>query len=164
MPIFEPTADWKNVGLLKIWNIYHDERYADDRDQPALTIDYFEQSIINPDGYKNITGLNFQYTVFYQMVMNCIIIAVIFLQSDIFNSFGYKKFVTQSDGSLDLLVQLSELKSKSKTYIFNNLKIQKILSMQRRKASIHKVVDVLKEKILRWRKFTKTTLVNALQP
>jgi len=44
------------------------------------------------------------------------------------------------------------------------LKIQKILFIQRRKATIHQVVDVLKEKILRWRKFTRTTLVNALNP
>jgi len=94
------------------------------------------------------------------MVMNCIIISVIFLQCDIFDSYGYRKFIEQEDGSLDLLVQLSEIKAKSKTYIFNNLKIRKILSIQRRKDSIMSVVNVLRQKIIRWRTFTKTTLVN----
>lgn len=90
--------------------------------------------------------------------MNCVIIMFIMLQSEIFDSQGYIKFVTQSDGSMDLLVQLADLKSKSMAYIFNNNKIRKILSIQRKKESINGTIDRLKNKIVRWRQFTRTTL------
>jgi hypothetical protein len=68
------------------------------------------------------------------------------------------KFVTQTDGSMDLLMKLAEQKAKSIAYIFNNKKIRKIIMIQRRKENILSVVAKLKEKIVRWRKFTKTTL------
>jgi hypothetical protein len=51
------------------------------------------------------------------------------LQGEIFESAGYKKFMTQQNGSMDLLVQLSEIKKKSSAYVFNNFKIRKILSI-----------------------------------
>ena len=50
------------------------------------------------------SGLTFDAGNFGLQVLNCIIIFIVILQNDIFNSAGYKKFVTQSDGSMDLLV------------------------------------------------------------
>jgi hypothetical protein len=41
-------------------------------------------------------------------------------QAEIFRSYGYKKFVTQTDGSMDLLVKLASDKAKGITYAFNN--------------------------------------------
>jgi hypothetical protein len=93
-------------------------------------------------------------------ILNCVIISIIALQAELFNSNGYVKYVTQSDGSMDLLMQLSELKSKSITYVFNNKKIRKIISIQRKKEVINSTVQKLREKIVRWRKFTKTTMIN----
>jgi len=61
--------------------------------------------------------------------MNCFMIAIISLQSEIFSSEGYLKFVTQTDGSMDLLVKLADIKAKSISYVFNNLKIRKIISI-----------------------------------
>jgi len=92
-------------------------------------------------------------------ILNCIMITMIFLQSEIFDSYGYLKFVTQTDGSMDLLVQLSDLKAKSMTYMFNNRKIRKILSIQRKKETILQTVDRIKQKLVRWRQFTRTTLI-----
>ena len=83
--------------------------------------------------------------------MNAFIVAIILLQSEIFSSPGYLKYVTQINGSMDLLIQLSELKAKSVTYVFNNYKIRKILSINRKRESTLKTVERLKEKILRWR-------------
>ena len=62
------------------------------------------------------------------------------------------------DGSMDLLVKLAERKARSIAYKFNNLKIRKIISIQRKKETIIKTVDKIKEKVKRWRQFTKTTL------
>lgn len=59
-----------------------------------------------------------------------------------------------------MLVQLADLKKKSITYVFNNNKIRKILSIQRKKEAIDSTVQRLRDKIIRWRHFTKTTLVN----
>jgi hypothetical protein len=82
------------------------------------------------------------------------------LQGEIFDSAGYLKFVTQDDGSMDLLITLGALKAKSITYIFNNNKIRKILSIQRKRESIMSTVKKIKEKIIRWRLFTRTTLID----
>lgn len=59
---------------------------------------------------------------------------------------------------MDLLVKLAEKKARSIAYKFNNLKIRKIISIQRKKETIIKTVDKIKEKVKRWRQFTKTTL------
>lgn len=69
----------------------------------------------------------------YFQYMNCFIIAVIMLQCEIFSSSGYLKYVTQRNGSMDLLMELSELKAKSITYVINNYKIRKILNLQRKR-------------------------------
>jgi hypothetical protein len=62
---------------------------------------------------------------------------------------------------MDLLVDLAPLKAKSITFIFNNQKIRKIISIQRKKEAILATVEKLKEKLSRWRAFTRTTMVNA---
>jgi hypothetical protein len=59
---------------------------------------------------------------------------------------------------MDLLVQLAELKAKSITYVFNNKKIRKIISIQRRKEVINSTIQKIREKLIRWRKFTRTTM------
>lgn len=55
-------------------------------------------------------------------------------------------------------MQLSELKGRSITFIFNNHKIRKIVSNTRKKETIMKSVERLKQKLNRWRAFTRTTL------
>jgi len=92
--------------------------------------------------------------------MNCVIICIIALQAEIFKSSGYQKYVTQTDGSMDLLVQLASKKAKSITFVFNNQKIRKIISIQRKKEVIAQTMDKLRAKLIRWRKFTKTTMLN----
>lgn len=64
----------------------------------------------------------------------------------------------QKDGSMDLLVELSVLKAKSNAFVFNNYKIRKIVSIKFRKEQIMATVEVIKDKLKRWRAFTKTTL------
>lgn len=76
--------------------------------------------------------------------MNCFILAIILLQSEIFNSAGYLKYVTQQNGSMDLLIQLADSKAKSITYVFNNYKIRKILNIQRKREQTLKTVEILK--------------------
>lgn len=106
-------------------------------------------------------GLELQYMNLGLQILNCVIIAIITLQSEIFRSPGYVKYVKQTDGSMDLLVQLADLKAKSITYVFNNQKIRKILSIQRKKEVINQTVQKIREKLIRWRRFSKTTLVNS---
>ena len=106
-------------------------------------------------------GLSLNWINFGMQLLNCVIICIISAQTEIFNSPGYVKYVTQTGGSMDLLVSLSELKAKSITYQFNNNKIRKIISIQRKKEAILATVEKLKEKLQRWRIFTRTTLVNA---
>ena len=103
-------------------------------------------------------GLVFLPKNFMLQMMNCFMICFISLQTEIFNSPGYVKFVTQTDGSMDFLVKIADLKAKSISYVFNNLKIRKIISIQRRKEVINSTVELLKDKIKRWRLFTRTTL------
>jgi hypothetical protein len=64
----------------------------------------------------------------------------------------------QQDGSMDLLIQLAELKAKSIAYCYNNMKIRKIVSIQRQKESTLATVEKIKQKLKRWRIFTRTTL------
>lgn len=118
------------------------------------------------DGTKNHDCPYFKmvWKAFLFEVMNCFIVSIIMLQSEIFSSAGYLKYVTQANGSMDLLIQLSDLKAKSITYVYNNYKIRKILNLQRKREATVKTVEKLKEKIKRWRQFTRTTMVNADPP
>jgi len=85
-------------------------------------------------------------------------ISFLSLQTEVFKSPGYKKFVTQKGGSMDLLMCLAPKKAQSLTFTFNNSKIKKIISIERRKELINETVQKLRERLIRWRKFTRTTL------
>jgi hypothetical protein len=61
--------------------------------------------------------------------VTCVMISILFLQSEIFKSHGYQKYVSQTDGSMDTLVTLAGLKARSVSYVFNNEKIQKIVQI-----------------------------------
>lgn len=61
---------------------------------------------------------------------------------------------------MDLMMKLSEIKAKAITYARNNLKIRKVVANQTKKESILRTVDKVKEKMIRWRKFTRTTLLD----
>jgi hypothetical protein len=158
----------KAFGFRKVWT-YHAGDTAPGEEPPDLGEMTFRDYIsCNPwtDGKHNENCPHFQLNerAFYFEVMNCFIVAMIMLQSEIFSSAGYLKYVTQQNGSMDLLIQLSELKAKSITYVWNNYKIRKILSVQRKREATLKTVEKLKEKIQRWRQFTRTTMVNTQPP
>ena len=114
--------------------------------------------MINKAGQSLFEGFKLNSENYILQSMNCIMICFISLQLEIFRSFGYLKYVTQANGSMDLLIQLSDLKSKSIAYVFNNNKIRKIISIQRQREVINSTVDKLKDKLKRWRLFTRTTL------
>lgn len=57
-------------------------------------------------------------------------------------------------------MRLSEVKAKAITYVRNNFKIRKIVAIQTKKESIMKTVERVKSKLIRWRKFTRTTLAD----
>jgi cell fate (sporulation/competence/biofilm development) regulator YmcA (YheA/YmcA/DUF963 family) len=59
---------------------------------------------------------------------------------------------------MDLLVKLSGRKAESLSYVFNNHKIRKIISHQRKKETILAAVDKLKEKLKNWRTFAREAL------
>jgi len=59
---------------------------------------------------------------------------------------------------MDLLVKLAGQKAKSLAYVYNNMKIRKIISFQRRREVIVATVEKLRKKLVRWRLFTGTTL------
>jgi len=59
---------------------------------------------------------------------------------------------------MDLLVKLSDLKSKSIAYRFNNFKFKKIIIIQKKREQIVATVEKLKDKLFRWRQLTRTTL------
>ena len=80
------------------------------------------------------------------------------LQTEIFESFGYKKFVAQKNGTMDKLLYLSDLKAQSMAYCFNNQKIRKIIQIQRHKETVSEVVEQLKQKLKNWRNLMRKTL------
>ena len=78
-------------------------------------------------GHDDSNILSIDWTNFGLQCLNCIMICALSFQSEVFHSTGYMKFVTQTDGSMDLLMKLAEQKAKSIAYIFNNKKIRKII-------------------------------------
>lgn len=142
------------IGFRKIYQEQHGGKPAFQRD---FNFKEFEEGGIKP--HHPYYGLKFFWSDFYIVLLNCIMICVISLQCQIFDSVGYRKFVEQKDGSMDLLVELSALKAKSMAYVFNNYKIRKIVSIKFKKEQVMATVDVIKGKLQRWRAFTKTTLV-----
>jgi hypothetical protein len=85
---------------------------------------YFSYNTIIDHGHAILfEGLTLDYSNWYMQIAISIMITLISLQAEIFNSEGYKKFVTQTDGSMDLLVKLAKQKQESLTFVYNNLKI-----------------------------------------
>lgn len=147
-------------GLRKVWRYNHGPGF-----EHLGLGDLTYAEFINCDPWtEECPHFKLDWRAFYFEVMICFIASIIMLQSEIFSSAGYLKYVTQHNGSLDLLMQLAEVKAKATTYVKNNYKIRKILSIQRKRESILKTVDKLKDKITRWRQFTRTTLVNTRAP
>jgi len=130
------------IGFRKVWNYNNGEAF-----------DYKAMIIAN-----NFKGMNINEKNLYLQMLNCAMICVISLQTSIFASYGYKKFISQKGGSMDLLCELADMKAKSPAFVYNNAKIRKIYSIQHKKEVMNATVEKLKEKIVRWRKFTKTTL------
>ena len=55
-------------------------------------------------------------------------------------------------------MKLAGQKAKSLAYVYNNMKIRRIISFQRRREVILATVDKLRKKLVRWRQFGKGTL------
>ena len=53
-------------------------------------------------------------------------------------------------------MELSEVKAKSITYIYNNHKIRKIVQIQKKREQILETVDKFKKRLAQWRQFMKT--------
>ena len=153
LPIFELHKAFTHIGFRKVW------AYDPAVQNPKDLFSYDHMVYRYGTGGSDI-GLKLQIESLSLQILNCVIISIITLQTEIFKSTGYIKYVSQSGGSMDMLVQLADLKKKSITYVFNNRKIRKILSIQRKKEAIDGTVQRLRDKIVRWRQFTRTTLVN----
>lgn len=115
----------RHLGLRKVWTYTHGPGY-ENLDLGDLT---FKEYITCDPWNEFCPHFQLDWRAFYFEVMICFIVSQIMLQSEIFNSSGYLKYVTQQNGSLDLLIQMSKLKAKSVTYVSNNQKIRKILSI-----------------------------------
>jgi hypothetical protein len=122
LPMIELHKVYTNIGLRKIWSYDPTVQSMDD----VFSFDHLVYRY-NTGGVD--TGLKIQPKSLMLQMLNCIIISIITLQTEIFKSPGYDKYVRQSDGSMDMLVQLADLKKKSITFVFNNRKIRKILSI-----------------------------------
>lgn len=98
MPLIVPEHEdqLKSYGFRKVWHFNHgiDKAHID---LDELT---FEQ-YINCDPWTNgvhnkeCPHFAIDWKSFYFEVMNCMIVAIIMLQCEIFSSFGYLKYVTQ---------------------------------------------------------------------
>ena len=58
-------------------------------------------------------------------------------------------------------MNLAELKKQSLAFTKNNHKIKKIISIQAKRKLILRTIDLVQNKIKRWRRFTSTTLDTA---
>jgi len=96
LPIFNNTIAEKHFGMRKIWK------------QPLVHYNY--EDIIKGGFYHPFNGMVFDDQAFNMQMAICALICLISLQSEIFSSAGYIKYVSQTDGSMDLLVKLNELK------------------------------------------------------
>jgi len=71
--------------------------------------------------------------------------------------------VTQKDGSMNLLLQLSVLKGKSVAYRFNNFKILKVIGIQKKKELVLTNFEELKSRMKNWRVLKKQTIDIGIQ-
>lgn len=109
LPIFEDNDILRGFGFKKVW----DPPILDEGHDYPFTYEGMVRASRGPrqNEYKFIQAN------FITIAITCLMIVLITLQREIYNSTGYTKFVTQFDGSMDLLVSLSELKKKSMAYI-----------------------------------------------
>ena len=122
LPAIGMSTASEDLGFRKIWTIKDHNGNVD----PQLTFDKYVKRL----GTIDAVHMQIDWQNFVLQLLNCFIIAVILLQSEVFNSTGYLKFVTQSGGSMDLLMNLADTKAKAITYCQNNFKIKKIISIQ----------------------------------
>lgn len=142
---FEAAPLARQLGFRKIWTA-------------TKQSDFTYAKLSQAKSPADFHGLKCDYTNFFMQMLTCFILATISMQSEIFESTGYKKFFEQTDGSMDLLIKLSVLKQQSMAYVFNNSKIIYILKVQHRREMIIKNLEAIKKKLVRWRLFSKTTL------
>lgn len=106
MPMFTfgKTADvamW--LGFKKVW-----------KEDPKMPLKNATADMVIQKGYegamkggsvenKRYLGLTVDKLGFFIQCLNCMMAAVISLQKAIFDSPGYQKFITQKDGSMDLM-------------------------------------------------------------
>jgi len=102
MPFIKDVSSLEMYGFRKIWN-------NPNPDRPEHVFDY--GTYINEYGDPHVKRTLFldQFNLAMQF-LNCVIITTIMLQSEIFDSAGYLKFVTRSGGTMDVLIQLAEVK------------------------------------------------------
>lgn len=79
MPLIQLQSYFKYVGFRKIW---------DDNNNQAFD---YKTLIQNTDSYN---GLNLNMSNFMLQTFNCFMICCISLQTQIFDSYGYNKFIT----------------------------------------------------------------------
>ena len=95
------------AGIKKIW-------VTGDNNEDLFNYQTFMDSQ-GVDDHAN--GLKIDVGNLMMQVLNCFIISIIMLQSEIFDSAGYQKFVTQDDGSMDLMIQLGVMKEGKVNYL-----------------------------------------------
>lgn len=64
-------------------------------------------------------------------LLNCVIMATISTQAELFKSKGYRHFLQKPNEGLDLLMKLAQLKKLAITYSYNNNKMTTILNLQK---------------------------------
>jgi hypothetical protein len=98
LPVFTQTALMTNIGFRKVW-------------QEPQSSPFTYSSYVDTGNHGDSVGLKLSSLNFCLQLLNCVMIGAISLQTEIFYSAGYIKYVTQSDGSMDLLVKLAHLKA-----------------------------------------------------
>lgn len=71
---------------------------------------YIFEYAINKGHEMLFEGLEIKWINFYMQIAISFMICLISLQAEIFDSEGYKKYVNQTDGSMDLIIQLAHEK------------------------------------------------------
>jgi hypothetical protein len=106
MPImqFDGMKSLRTYGFRKIWKFNPGFGMLGNLDDLSYR-DYIECQPWKKGVYtNNCPHFSLDIRAFYFELMICFIVAIIMLQAEIFYSAGYLKYVTQQDGSMDLLI------------------------------------------------------------
>ena len=95
MPLFDAPSSGLALGFRKIWV---------NPVRPAGRAFQYQHYIDNLDSDGEPRTLRLDWFSLTLQFLNCVLIGTIMLQGEIFDSYGYNKFVTQQGGSMDLLV------------------------------------------------------------